>query len=89
MDPLDNLGKTAEDVTEFLVALTISEADLPHIVICRSADTDVLTFSGPYSNGLLAVLAADREQRLEGAPAGDPSMTFTVAPLYPALDIRA
>lgn len=89
MDPLDDPWQTARKLSDYLAEITSAEAELPHIVICCSSFNQPLSYSGPYASGLVAVIAADREQRLEQSADRDMALRFTVAPLYPALDLTA
>lgn len=70
-------------VTDLLVGMERAEIDLPHIVLSRSAHTDEINFSGPYSCGLTALQAAEAEHLMELKSGGDGELTFHVAPLYP------
>jgi hypothetical protein len=89
MDPMDDPWQTARKVSDYLAEITSAEAALPHIVICHSSFNQRLSYSGPYASGLEAVIAADREQCLEQSADRADALSFTVAPLYPALDLTA
>jgi hypothetical protein len=87
VDPFDDVERTAQHVSELFTELTIAEAKMPHIVICRSPFDETSSYSGPYASGLDALVAAEREQQLEAARDGGEALRFVVAPLYPALDL--
>lgn len=69
------------------VAVAAIEAALPHIVVFESPFGESLSFSGPYDNGVDALVAAEREFALERASPGVRPASFRVAPLYPPLDL--
>lgn len=69
------------------VAVAAIEAALPHIVVFESPSGEGLSFSGPYDNGVDALVAAERELALERASSGVRPASFRVAPLYPPLDL--
>lgn len=80
-------GLRVEIVYEFLSRAICSaeagEMALPHIVICHDEQTGSVTYSGPFPDGLAALVFAEREcamdsQLNEGAPLG-----FRVAALFP------
>lgn len=67
-------------------AAEVAEVEMPHIVICRDEETGVLSYSGPFTDGLEALVYAERESAVDRAlNAGEP-MRFSAAALYPALD---
>lgn len=77
----------SEQVEEFLAralgAAAVGEVDLPHIVICRDEETGSVSYSGPFPNGLTALVFAERESALDQAlNDGDP-LRFSAAALYP------
>ena len=85
---INPLGRGDEEVAARLYAAIIateSEAlDGPHVVVCRSRSTGVLTFSGPYPSALDALTAVDGDERAERR-AGNRDLAFHVARLFPPL----
>jgi F420-dependent methylenetetrahydromethanopterin dehydrogenase len=70
-----------------MVEMARAEMDLPHIVFSRDARGGMDSFSGPYATAIEALVAADVEQQIEREAAGDHTMTFHIAALYPALGV--
>lgn len=68
-------------LSQAVAAAAREEIDHPHIVVCRDAESGAVSYSGPYPDGLSALVVAEREAAL------DP-MEFTVAALLPAIDQR-
>lgn len=62
-----------------------SELDLPHIVMCMDPSGAVVSYFGPYTSALEAMVAAEIEGEIEREAAGGMPVTFHVAALYPAL----
>jgi hypothetical protein len=61
------------------------ELDLPHLVVCRDEQTGVTSYTGPFRDGLAALVFAERESLVDrGLDDGDP-LLFSVAALYPAV----
>lgn len=84
MDPYDD--RRADLVHELLnYALGVAEAgelDLPHIVVCRDEETGSETYSGPFPNGLTALVHAERECAIDLELNDGPPLRFRVAALY-------
>jgi hypothetical protein len=65
-------------------AAEAEELDLPHIVVCSDKRTGSVSYSGPFRDGVAALVFAERESAVDRAlNDGDP-LTFSVAALYPA-----
>ncbi|MCW2787227.1 MAG: hypothetical protein JWP74_3744 [Marmoricola sp.] len=67
-----------------VVQASLEEIDLPHIVVCRDAETGTASYSGPFPNGIAALSFADREIATDRDGRGGAPFDFTVAALYPA-----
>lgn len=84
-------GPPAAWAVELLIDLVsgqaIEEAELPHIVVCRTADTGYTTYSGPYRTAIDAMVAADREE-CTAAQDNEFALEFSVAPIYRASPIE-
>lgn len=59
------------------------EIELPHIVLCRDVETGCTSYSGPFPNGLAALVAAERERVVDDATNDGSPMSFSVAALHP------
>lgn len=70
-----------ESQLEVEIADALREARLPHVVVCTDVASGRFTLEGPYPNGCLASMAADRESRRD--PTGLSGLRFTVQPVYP------
>lgn len=57
-----------------------TELDMPHIVAIRDTPTGIVSYAGPYSSALAALVAA--EQEADGLPE-DEQLTFSILPLFP------
>lgn len=79
-DGLQPLPRRTDPLTRLLlenvVTESVREIDGPHLVICRDPHTGLMSFQGPFPDGLSALVAADQE---------DESLQVSVAPLVPAL----
>ncbi|SDP59411.1 hypothetical protein SAMN04489867_3056 [Pedococcus dokdonensis] len=73
-------------ISDFLVAMELSELDLPHIVLTRGDDFGVVTYSGPYLHAVDALTAAEAQHRIQ-VNSGGGDLTFHVAALYPDDDL--
>ncbi|MFL6059968.1 MAG: hypothetical protein ACJ72E_01960 [Marmoricola sp.] len=77
-----------EAVHEFLSrivsAAELEELDLPHIVVCRDAGTGAVSYSGPFRDGLDAMVFAERESVVDAELNDGDCLSFSVAALYPA-----
>jgi hypothetical protein len=85
--PLDNKN-LMERIVQLLASEAVEQIEDPHIVICADPATGVAAYSGPYENGLSALVAAARDHQLELN--NDPSsrFEFSVAPcVRPTQDI--
>lgn len=80
-DPVSELVE--EFLARALGAAAVGEIDLPHIVVCRDEETGTVSYSGPFPDGLTALVFAERESALDQAlNDGDP-LRFSAAALYP------
>jgi hypothetical protein len=71
-------------LSELLSSAGVAEVDMPHIVVCRDDESESVSYSGPFPDGLTALVFAERETELDRRlNDGDP-LTFSVAALYPA-----
>lgn len=61
-----------------VAAAAREEIDRPHIVVCRDPESGAVSYSGPYPDGLSALLAAEREAEIE-------ALEYGVATLFPAV----
>jgi len=59
------------------------EIDLPHIVVCSDRETGAVSYSGPFPDGLTALVAAEREATLDRRGITEAPMEFSVAALLP------
>ena len=64
-----------------MVASGVEELTLPHVVITHDVPTGVVTYSGPYPDGLQAIAAADAERCRQARTDPDWPVLVTVAPL--------
>lgn len=63
----------------------LNELDLPHIVMCRDRSGTFVSYFGPYTSAVEAMVAAEIEDEIEREATGGKPVTFHVAALYPAL----
>lgn len=70
-------------VHDAVSAAARAEIDLPHIVICRDPETSVVSYTGPFRDGMAALAFAERESERDRAFSPDGPMEFTVAALCP------
>lgn len=77
-----------EAVHEFLSRIVSAaereELDLPHIVVCRDGETGVVSYSGPFRDGIEAMVFAEREAVVDRELNDGELLSFSVAALYPA-----
>jgi hypothetical protein len=73
---------------EILLRIQVEEMDRPHIVLAKDRSNGHVTYSGPYSNAVQAMQAAEVERAAFGSRA-DEGLSFHVAALYPALEVDA
>ena len=71
--------------SDFLTEMARAEMDLPHVVYSRDAQGTMASFSGPYPTAIDACVAAEIEHQIDLECDGSPTLSFHVAPLYPAL----
>jgi hypothetical protein len=73
-----------EFLSRIVSAAELAELDLPHIVVCRDDATGSVSYSGPFPDGVSALVFAEQESVVDlEMNDGDP-LTFSVAALYPA-----
>ena len=77
-----------ERIARIMYSMEIDEIDMPHVVVTNVAGGASATFSGPYSSGLAALAVADAERRADVAAGGAGDVRFSVAPLYPPLELH-
>jgi hypothetical protein len=76
-----------EVVHDFLARIVGSaesvELDLPHIVVCRDDETGAVSYSGPFPDGVAALVFAERESAVDRELNDGEPLSFGVAALYP------
>lgn len=77
-----------ERIARIMYSMEIDEIDMPHVVVTNIAGCALATYSGPYSSGLAALAVAEAERRMDLAAGGVGDVSFSVAPLYPGLDLQ-
>lgn len=77
-----------ERIARIMYAMEIDEIDMPHVVVTNIAGGALATYSGPYASGLAALAVAEAEHRMDLAAGGTGDVRFSVAPLYPGLDLQ-
>ncbi|HET6153924.1 MAG TPA: hypothetical protein VFE15_13300 [Marmoricola sp.] len=77
-----------EVVHEFLARIVGSaesaKLDLPHIVVCRDIETGAVSYSGPFPDGVSALVFAERESAVDRELNDGEPLSFGVAALYPS-----
>lgn len=77
-----------EVVHEFLVgvvgAAAAAEVEMPHIVVCQDSETGARSYSGPFPDGIAALVFAEAESAVDRALNDGAPLQFSVAALYPA-----
>lgn len=71
-------------VSDAVGAAAREEIDLPHIVVCSDLETGAVSYSGPFRDGLSALVFAQRESDLDRTANTGRPMQFSVAALFPA-----
>jgi len=77
-----------ERIARIMYSMEIDEIDMPHVVVTNISGCTLATYSGPYASGLAALAVAEAERRADLAAGGAGDVRFTVAPLYPGLDLQ-
>lgn len=77
-----------EHIARIMYAMEVDEIDMPHVVVTNIAGCGSATYSGPYASGLAALVVADAERRADLAAGGVGDVHFSVAPVYPPLDLQ-
>lgn len=77
-----------ERIARIMYSMEIDEIDMPHVVVTTIAGCALATYSGPYASGLAALAVAEAECRADLAAGGTGDVSFSVAPLYPGLDLQ-
>jgi hypothetical protein len=67
---------------ERLVAEELADSDRPHVLISSDAETDSMTVTGPYPNGMAAAAAAEIEHANDLSRLGIERI-YRLAPLLP------
>jgi hypothetical protein len=68
-------------IAESVVDLEIDEIDGPHVVACRDVESGHAVYTGPYSSGLAALVAAETDRRLDGRMSSAGAFEYAVIPL--------
>jgi hypothetical protein len=74
-------------VVDALVAGAMAELEGPHLVICRDPETHLLTFAGPYADGMAAMCAAEQDLLHDRTQFPESRLEFSVAPLLAPMDL--
>jgi len=61
----------------------VAELEMPHIVVCRDQESGAVSYSGPFADGLAAMVFADRESAIDRELNDGEPLSFVVAALYP------
>ncbi|GAA2168280.1 hypothetical protein [Pedococcus bigeumensis] len=77
-----------ERIARIMYSMEIDEIDMPHVVVTNISGCALATYSGPYASGLAALAVAEAERRADLAAGGSGDVRFSVAPLYPGLDLQ-
>src|SRR6476661_2850881 len=77
-----------ERIARIMYAMEVDEIDMPHVVVTNVDGCALATYSGPYTSGLAALAVAEAERRADLAAGGVGDVRFSVAPLYPGLDLQ-
>jgi len=77
-----------ERIARIMYSMEIDEIDMPHVVVTNIHGCPLATYSGPYANGLAALAVAEAERRADVAAGEAGDVHFSVAPLYPGLDLH-
>ena len=77
-----------ERIARIMYSMEIDEIDMPHVVVTNVAGCATATYSGPYVSGLAALVVAEAERLADAAAGGAGDVRFSVAPVYPALDLH-
>jgi hypothetical protein len=77
-----------EHIRQIMFAMERDEIDLPHVVVTTVAACGSATYSGPYADGLEALSVAQAEHQADIAAGGTGDVRYSVAALYPAVDLR-
>jgi hypothetical protein len=77
-----------ERIARVMYSMEIDEIDMPHVVVTNVAGCGAATYSGPYVSGLAALAVAEAERLADVAAGGGGDVRFSVAPLYPPLDLQ-
>lgn len=77
-----------ERIARIMYSMEVDEIDMPHVVVTNIVGCGSATYSGPYASGLAALAVADAERRADLAAGGVGDVNFTVAPVYPPLDLQ-
>lgn len=77
-----------ERIARIMYSMEIDEIEMPHLVVTNIVGCTLATYSGPYASGLDALAVAEAERRADLASGGTGDVQFSVAPLYPGLDLQ-
>ena len=70
-------------ISEAVSAAEVAEVDLPHVVICHDDESGAVSYSGPFRDGLAALVHAERESAIDRALNDGQLLRFEVVVLYP------
>jgi len=70
-------------LSEAVSAAEADEIDLPHVVVCHDDETGAISYSGPFGDGLAALVYAERESSIDRALNDGELLRFEVVALYP------
>lgn len=72
-----------EFLSRIVGAAALAEVEMPHIVVCRDDETGSVSYSGPFPDGVTALVFAERESAIDRELNADSPLGFSVAALYP------
>lgn len=80
--PVDEVLQRMSDlVTNALVADSVDSLSQPHVLICHDPETGFTAYSGPFDDGMAALVAAQQTLDEELEPEQACRMHLQVAPL--------
>ncbi|MCX6397147.1 MAG: hypothetical protein NTV23_11720 [Propionibacteriales bacterium] len=82
-----------EIVEEFLSRIVgqaaAAELEMEHIVVCHDSETGAVTYSGPFADGLTALVFAEAQCRADRELNEGDQLRFSVAALHPGTNASA
>jgi len=73
-----------EFLSHIVGSAAAAEVEMPHIVVCRDNETGAVSYSGPFSDGMEALVFAEREYAVDRDLNDGLPLEFSVAALYPS-----